>query len=100
MKADVQRMHGQQDKNTKRLEPRLVQQQRKHNKELFKGAEERANEKKHANDALRRQHEEAQRLHEEGVVREEQLRESAGALKAKCQPSEREVKLLEELEEL
>jgi hypothetical protein len=33
------------------------------------------------------------------MVREERLRAHAEALKAKCQPSERELKLLEELEE-
>jgi hypothetical protein len=105
-KANVQRMQEQHDKNIKRLELKLVQQQREHNEQVLEGVEERANEKKDASDALRRQHEEAQRLHEEahgqyeeGMVREERLRAHAEALKAKCQPSERELKLLEELEE-
>ena len=67
-KANVQRMQEQHDKNIKRLELRLIQQQREHNEQVLEGVEERANEKKDANDALRRQHEEAQRLHEEAHV--------------------------------
>ena len=93
-------MQKQHDKSIKRLELRLIQQQREHNEQVLEGVEDRANEKKEANDVLRRQHEEAQRLHEEGVVREERVREGAETLKAKCQPSELELKLLEELEGL
>ena len=68
IKASVQRMQKQHDKSIKRLELRLIQQQREHNEQVLEGVEERANEKKDANDALRRQHEEAQRLHEEAHV--------------------------------
>jgi len=79
MKTRVQRMQAQQDTNIKRLELKLLQQQRERNEQVFEEVEERANEKKRA---------------------EERLRERAGTLKAKCQPSERELKMLEELEDL
>jgi hypothetical protein len=79
MKTCVQRMQEQQDTNVKRLELTLLRQQRERKEQVFEEVKERANDMKRA---------------------EERLRERIGALEVKCQPSEREIKLLEELEDL